>query len=105
MRTMRVDLGTHGTQPADKSTTERARSTPASAERGSDTLDKASFSFDHTRVKALESQVLAQPEVRQQRVESLRQSLGKGEYAVADGQVAEALFADLVNGSAAQLAG
>jgi anti-sigma28 factor (negative regulator of flagellin synthesis) len=48
---------------------------------------------------------MAQPEVRQQRVELLRQSLGKGEYVVSDGQVADAMLADLTSGSAEQLAG
>jgi len=48
---------------------------------------------------------MAQPEVRQQRVELLRQSLGKGEYAVSGGQVADAMLADLTGGSAEQLAG
>lgn len=104
---MRVDLRTQATEPADKSKTERARSAPASGEHGNNTaaLDQASFSFDQTRVKALESEVLAQPEVRQQKVDLLRQAVGKGEYAVSDGQVADAMFADLVNGSAAQLTG
>jgi anti-sigma28 factor (negative regulator of flagellin synthesis) len=48
---------------------------------------------------------MAQPEVRQQRVELLRQSLGKGEYLVSDGQVADAMLADLTSGRARQLEG
>ncbi len=104
---MRVDLRTYGTEAADNGKTDRARATPASGEHGNETaaLDQARFSFDQTRVRALEGEVMAQPEVRQQRVELLRQSLGKGEYAVSDGQVAEAMLADLTNGSAGQLAG
>jgi flagellar biosynthesis anti-sigma factor FlgM len=69
------------------------------------TLDQAHFSFDNTRVRALESEVMAQPEVRQQRVDLLRQSLGKGEYAISDGQIADAMLADLTAGSAGQLTG
>lgn len=104
---MRVDLRTSGTEPAEHGKTDRARATPASDGHGNDTaaLDQTRFSFDHTRVRALEGQVLAQPEVRQQRVELLRQALGKGEYAVSDGQVADAMLADLANGNAGQLAG
>jgi anti-sigma28 factor (negative regulator of flagellin synthesis) len=56
-------------------------------------------------VRALETQALAQPEVRQQRVDLLRQSLGKGEYAVSDTQLADAILADITNGSSAQPTG
>jgi flagellar biosynthesis anti-sigma factor FlgM len=103
---MRVDLKTYGLGPPDENKTGRAGQPPA-AERATDSAapDQARFSFDQTRVRALEGQVLAQPEVRQQKVELLRQALGKGEYAVSDGQVAEALLADLAAGSAGQLAG
>jgi anti-sigma28 factor (negative regulator of flagellin synthesis) len=48
---------------------------------------------------------MAQPEVRQERVDLLRQSLGKGEYAVSDGQIADAMLADITAGSAGHLAG
>ena len=107
MNSMRVDLRTSGTEAADSSKTERAHPTPATGEHENWTsaLDQTHFSFDHTRVRALESEVMAQPEVRQQRVELLRQSLGKGEYVVSDGQVADAMLADLTSGSARQLAG
>jgi flagellar biosynthesis anti-sigma factor FlgM len=104
---MRVDLRTYGTEPADNGKTSNARPAPTSSERENApvTLDRARFSFDQTRVRTLEREVLAQPEVRQQRVELLRQSLGKGEYAVSDGQVADALLADLSSGGAGQPAG
>ena len=104
---MRVDLRTHGTDAAEKSTTERARGRSASGDAGSasSSIDEARFSFDQARVRDLQHQVLAQPEVRYEKVNSLRQALGKGEYSVSDGQVADAIFADLSNGSAAQLTG
>ncbi len=107
VNSMRVDLKTSGTEAADSRKTDRARPTPATGGHGNETsaVDQTHFSFDHTRVRALESEVMAQPEVRQQRVELLRQSLGKGEYVVSDGQVADAMLADLTSGSARQLAG
>ena len=107
MNSMRVDPRTSGTEAADSGKTDRARPTPAASEHGNETsaLDQTHFSFDHTRVRALESQVMAQPEVRQQRVELLRQSLGKGEYTVSGRQVADAMLADLTSGSSGQLAG
>jgi len=91
----------------DKGKSDRAHTAPQNNEQGSTTAvpDKAHFSFDQARVQALKNQVLAQPEVRQQRVDLLRQSLGKGEYSVTDTQVADAIIADLTNGSAAQPTG
>ena len=103
---MRVDLRTHGTEPAEQSTTERARAGAASGSFGTDSapLDQARFSFDQARVQDLESQVLAQPEVRQEKVDSLRESIGHGEYSVSDSQIADAMFADFSNGNYAHLA-
>jgi flagellar biosynthesis anti-sigma factor FlgM len=45
-------------------------------------------------VQTLEAAVLAQPEVREQKVDALRQAVGKGEYAVSDTQIADAISAD-----------
>jgi flagellar biosynthesis anti-sigma factor FlgM len=104
---MRVDLKTYGTETTGNNKTDRTRATPSLGEQANETIahDHTRFSFDHTRVRALANQVLAQPEVRQQRVDLLRQSLGKGEYAVSDNQIADAIIADLTSGSAGQLAG
>jgi flagellar biosynthesis anti-sigma factor FlgM len=102
---MRIDLTNYGTEPVDSSKHDRTRG--AAAEHGGETAvpDQTHLSFDQSRVRALESQALAQPEVRQQRVELLRQSLGKGEYSVSDNQLADAIIADLTSGSAAQPTG
>ncbi len=104
---MRVDLTNYGTESVDKGKPDRARTSPANTEQTSPAAapDQANFSFDQTRIQTLKNQVLAQPEVRQQRVDLLRQSLGKGEYSVTDTQLADALIADLTNGSAAQPTG
>ncbi len=106
MRTMRIDLTNYGAESVDNSKRDRARAAPA-ADHGSETAvpDQAHFSFDQPRVRALENQVLALPEVRQQRVDLLRQSVGKGEYSVSDNQLAAAIIADLTNGSAGQPTG
>jgi flagellar biosynthesis anti-sigma factor FlgM len=101
---MRVDLRTFGIGPADEKKTERATTARAPDQAAGETAspDKTRFSFDQARVHSLESQVLAQPEVRPEKVELLRQAVGKGEYAVSEGQIAEALIADLAAGSAGQ---
>ena len=104
---MRVDLRTYGLAPPEEKKTDRAGQSTAAEKQGSETaaLDQARFSFDQVRVKSLEGEVLAQPEVREQKVELLRQALGKGEYAVNEGQVADAILADLAPGSAGQHVG
>ena len=103
---MRVDQTNRGSESVETSKPERARLTPSPVERGSETAvpDQTNFSFSQSRVQALATQVLAQPEVRQQRVDLLRQSLGKGEYSVSDRQIADAIIAD-VTSSAGQATG
>ena len=101
---MRVDLRSLGVTPADERKAERAAK-PHDAERpASDaaSVDKARFSFDQSRVNSLAREAMAQPEVRQQKIELLRQAIGKGEYAVNDGQIADAIIADLAAGSSGQ---
>jgi flagellar biosynthesis anti-sigma factor FlgM len=107
VKTMKVDLKTYGTETPGNGKTDRTRATSAQSEQGNETIahDQTRFLFDQTRLRALATQVLAQPEVRQQKVDLLRQSLGKGEYAVSDNQIADAIIADLTSGSAGQLTG
>ena len=80
----------------DKAKTDHAAKTPGSGthESGAAGADRARFSFDQARVKTLEAAAMAQPEVRQQKVDALRQAVGKGEYAVSDAQIADAISAD-----------
>ena len=107
---MRVDLTTFGVEPPENGKTGRAAGNPESVGGSTSTntsasnsasaatssgSDAARFSFDHTRVQTLAAQVLEQPEVRAAKVQSLKQSIGKGEYAVSPGQVADALASDL----------
>ena len=100
---MRVDLTTYGLEPPDKSRdkTEITNTTGTAQQSNNVTgADQTSFSFDPTRVNDLQAQAMAQPDVREQKVELLRQAIGKGEYAVHESQVADALLAD-VQGAAA----
>ena len=98
---MRVDFTTLGLDPPEKGTTGRAGKTAdagTGANRASG-LDRTRFSFDQTRVQSLEAQVLAQPEIRQAKVESLQQAIGKGEYSVPASRVADALVNELSSGT------
>jgi flagellar biosynthesis anti-sigma factor FlgM len=99
---MRVDFTTSGVEPPEKGTTGRAghaepsgTATEAGAEASSISGgDQTRISFDQTRVQSLEAHVLAQPEIREAKVQSLQQAIGNGEYSVPASQVAEALVSE-----------
>lgn len=63
--------------------------------------DSAQLSGTHIQVQALVSQALQFPEVRQEKVEALRQSVLSGRYQASSKQVAEAVFAHLLSNPAA----
>jgi negative regulator of flagellin synthesis FlgM len=94
---MRVDLASFGVEPPEKGTTGRAGQTGAAGTGTTSTagVDQTRFSFDQTRVQSLEAQVLAQPEIRQAKVQSLQQAIGNGEYSVPADQIANAMVTEL----------
>ena len=106
---MRVDLTSRGVEPPENGKTGRGGQTGASGTSASSASsstsssasgpDQARFSFDQTRVQALEAQVLAQPEIRQAKVQSLQQAIANGEYSVSAGQVADAMASALGAGT------
>lgn len=107
---MRVDFTNLGLEPPEKSKPGRAGQTgtaaaAATANRGAGSTadanacaDRVRFSFDPARVHSLATQALAAPEVRQEKVAPLRQSVANGNYAVDSGKVADAIAAELANG-------
>ena len=108
---MRVDFTTFGAEPPEPGKTGRAgqsgtAGTGVSGSSGSgvsessndiSSMDQTRFSFDQTRVQSLEIQVLAQPEIRDARVQALQQAIGNGEYSVPPSQVADAMVSDLAS--------
>jgi len=54
--------------------------------------DKASFSSDSLDIPSLEAQVLASPDIRQDKVEALRQAIQNGEYSVEPDKIAQAIL-------------
>ena len=54
--------------------------------------DTASLSFDRARVGSLVSQAMASPDVRQDKVDALRQSIANGQSKVEPDRVAEAML-------------
>jgi flagellar biosynthesis anti-sigma factor FlgM len=58
--------------------------------------DQAQFSGGQVQVQALAAQVLQLPEVRQEKVNALRQVILDGSYQPGSSQVAEAMFAHML---------
>jgi len=103
---MRVDFTNLGLEPPDKDKTGRAgRSSNAeptnlgpansSATTSSGAADQTQLSFSQARVQSLEATVLAAPEVRQEKVAVLQQSIATGNYAVDPVSVADAISSEL----------
>ena len=97
---MRVDLTTFGLDPPEKGKTGRAGQpeVPATGAGSPSGVDQTRFSFDQARVQAFATHVLAQPEVRSDRVSSLREAIGNGTYSIPASEVANALVRDLASG-------
>ncbi len=54
--------------------------------------DRTTLAFDHANISSLVSQAVASPEVRQDKVDALRQAISSGQYKVDPGQVADAML-------------
>jgi flagellar biosynthesis anti-sigma factor FlgM len=98
---MRVDFTTFASEPLQNSNLGHARHAETSGIAATSTPgpDRIRFLFDRTRMQSLAAHVLAQPDIRETKVRSLRQAIGNGEYSVPAGQVADALVSDLGVGS------
>jgi negative regulator of flagellin synthesis FlgM len=87
---MRIDLTNisfHGVEREDKTRKagSKASSTP-------NVEDKASLSVDSLSVSALQAQAMNAPEIRQDKVEALRQSIENGEYKLEPEKIARAIL-------------
>jgi negative regulator of flagellin synthesis FlgM len=95
---MRVDLN-QGTQPLPQSNRSNTQSAASDARpSGSSALgeDRAQLSGAHIQVQALAAQASQLPEIRQEKVDALRQVVLGGSYQPSSKQVAEALFAHML---------
>jgi flagellar biosynthesis anti-sigma factor FlgM len=102
---MRIDQN-QGAQPLPQS----SRSVPSNATNGGTGAaasgnalgeDQAQLSGTHAQIQALTAQALQFPEIRQEKVNALRQVVGDGTYQPSPRQVADAVFAHIVATSAA----
>ncbi len=103
---MRIDLH-HESQPlpeSNRSNTPGAAvpvSSSASHGLGGSGEDQAELSVALVQVQALVAQASQLPEVRQERVQALRQAVASGSYQSSPEQVAGAVFAHMIAGAAA----
>jgi negative regulator of flagellin synthesis FlgM len=73
------------------SSVQQNRSVPAGS-----TQDQAQLSAPGTTVQQLKANLSQVPEVRQDRVDAVRQSLASGTYQVSDQQLSDAMGSDLL---------
>jgi flagellar biosynthesis anti-sigma factor FlgM len=69
------------------------QSRPASVGSGQ---DQAQLSVDNDRIQQLKATLAQVPEVRQERVDALRQAVSNGSYRVSDQQLSDAIGSDLL---------
>ncbi|MGB2604139.1 MAG: flagellar biosynthesis anti-sigma factor FlgM [Terracidiphilus sp.] len=102
---MRIDQN-QGAQPLP----ETSRSVPSNVTNGGTGAaasgnalgeDQAQLSGTHVQIQALTAQALQFPEIRQEKVNALRQVVRDGTYQPSPRQVADAVFAHIVATSAA----
>jgi flagellar biosynthesis anti-sigma factor FlgM len=86
-------LGFNTTVPGSVSTDQAQKSSTAAANQsGVSAAGDKSLSQDRVTLSALSTQALGTPELRQGQVDSLRQSIGSGQYQLDPGGIADAIL-------------
>ena len=75
------------------SSTQQNRSVPVDSGQ-----DQAQLSVDNDTIQQLKTNLSQVPEVRQERVDALRQAVSDGSYQVSDQQLSDAMGSDLLAG-------
>jgi negative regulator of flagellin synthesis FlgM len=87
---MRIDL--HNISLPGLERDEKTRKAGNKAPSTPSVEDKASLSSDALSISAFQAKALATPEIRQDKVEALRQSIQNGDYKVEPDKVAQAIL-------------
>ena len=82
-------------QKVTRSGSSSQQSNPAPVSSG---LDQAQLSIDSGTVQRLKANLAQLPDVRQERVNALRQAVGSGSYHISDQQLSDAIGSDLLTG-------
>ncbi len=88
---MKIELNSPPTTqlPVDRDVKQVSTSGTTSAQ--STTVDRTTFHSDSLSVQSLTSQAMNSPEVRQDKVDTLRQSVNSGEYKASATETADAI--------------
>ena len=97
---MRIDLH-HGPQQVAENTRTSTQDTAGSVSLGALGEDQAQLSGTHVQVAALVAQASQLPEIREERVQALRQAVQGGQYQPSPEKIAGAMFAHMIAGPAA----
>ncbi len=90
---MRIDL--HNTAAGQITNQESGKVSNKPVQHGGAPIeDTASLSTDSVSLSSLSTQAMQSPEVRQDRVDALRQAIGNGTYSVTPQQIADAIVRD-----------
>ena len=87
---MRIDLNNISLNAVERD--DKTRKASSKAPSTPNVEDKASLSVDALSISSLEAKVLTAPEVRQDKVEALRQSIQNGDYKVEPEKIAQAIL-------------
>ena len=87
---MRIDLNNVLLNSVERE--DKTRKTASKAPSAPSVEDKASLSVDTLSVSSLETQTMAAPAVRQDKIDALRQAIQNGEYKVEPDKVAQAIL-------------
>ncbi len=89
---MRIGLNTPDQQSISAEQAKKPSTAAPNQSEPSPAVDKTALAQDRVTLSALATQVLGQPEVRQDRVDSLRQSIKSGQYKLDPHEIADAIL-------------
>ena len=87
---MRIDLNNISLQGLERD--DKTRKAGSKAPSTPNVEDKTSLSVDTLSISSLEARAMSVPQIRQDKVEALRQSIQNGEYKVEPEKIAQAIL-------------
>lgn len=92
---MKIDLyNSAATELSSEQTSHKVSSENAAKSGQLQGEDRATLTSDSTSVRSLVSTALSSPEVRQGKVDSLKQAIGSGQYDLNPGKIAASIIND-----------
>lgn len=89
---MRIDLYNSSASQVSSDPSSQQVSASKTATTATSSEDRATLSSDSTSVSSLASTALSSPEIRQDKVDSLKQSISSGQYQIDPDQIAASII-------------